>query len=52
VVQADSSAAETDYLLSIAQQHPSISAVVGWAELSSPDTEWILRPQQQIGFMA
>jgi L-fuconolactonase len=36
-VQADQSENETQYLLSLAEQHPFIKAVVGWADFRSPD---------------
>jgi L-fuconolactonase len=35
-VQARESAAETDWLLGLADRHPSILAVVGWADLCDP----------------
>lgn len=37
VVQADQSEAETDFLLSAAEQNPWIKGVVGWVNLISPD---------------
>jgi L-fuconolactonase len=36
-VQADESAAETRFLLDLAEQHSFIKGVVGWADLSAPD---------------
>lgn len=36
-VQADQSEAETDFLLSLASQHPFIRGVVGWIDLRAPD---------------
>lgn len=36
-VQADQSENETQYLLSLAEQHPFIKAVVGWVDFRSPD---------------
>lgn len=38
-VQADETTAETDYLLTLADQHDFIKAVVGWTDLKSPDAE-------------
>ena len=35
-VQADQSENETKYLLSLAEEHPFIKAVVGWVDLRSP----------------
>lgn len=35
-VQARTEAVETDFLLDLAAQHPSILGVVGWADLASP----------------
>ena len=42
-VQAEQSAAETQWLLSLADAHPFIRGVVGWADLQSPDVEAELR---------
>ena len=39
LVQAAASDAETDYLLSLAQEHPSIAGVVGWVDLSNHKLE-------------
>jgi len=36
VVQADNTLAETDWLLSLAEQHPFIAGVVGWVDLVDP----------------
>jgi L-fuconolactonase len=36
-VQAEQSAAETDFLLELAHQHPFIKGVVGWIDLCQPD---------------
>jgi L-fuconolactonase len=36
-IQADQSRAETDFLLSLAAQHPSIRGVVGWIDLRAAD---------------
>lgn len=36
VVQAAPSAAETEFLLTLATQHPSIKGVVGWVDLADP----------------
>jgi L-fuconolactonase len=36
-VQADQSDLETRFLLSLAEQHPSILGVVGWVDLCAPD---------------
>jgi L-fuconolactonase len=36
VVQASNSLAETDWLLSLAEQHPFIAGVVGWVDLMDP----------------
>ncbi len=36
-VQADQSENETQYLLSLAEQHPFIKAVVGWVDFRSPE---------------
>jgi len=36
LVQASNSLAETDWLLSLAEQHPSIAGVVGWVDLMNP----------------
>nr|WP_315241388.1 amidohydrolase family protein [uncultured Albidiferax sp.] len=38
-VQARTEAAETDFLLDLAAQNPSILGVVGWADLASPSLE-------------
>jgi L-fuconolactonase len=38
-VQARESAAETDWLLGLADRHPSILAVVGWADLCDPSVD-------------
>jgi len=37
VVQAAESIAETDFMLGLAAQHPSILGVVGWLDLHAPD---------------
>ncbi|MFD0616875.1 amidohydrolase family protein [Paenibacillus sp. GCM10027629] len=37
VVQAAESIAETDFMLGLAAQHPSILGVVGWLDLNAPD---------------
>jgi L-fuconolactonase len=37
VVQAAATVAETDFLLGLASEHPSISGVVGWLDVESPD---------------
>jgi L-fuconolactonase len=39
VVQAEQSVAETEWLLTLAEKHPSIRGVVGWADLQSPAVE-------------
>lgn len=36
-VQADQSAEETKFLLSLSKKHPEIVGVVGWVDLQSPD---------------
>jgi L-fuconolactonase len=36
LVQASNSLAETDWLLSLAEQHPFIAGVVGWVDLTDP----------------
>jgi len=36
-VQADSSEAETDFLLDLAERHPFIAGVVGWVDLRAPN---------------
>jgi L-fuconolactonase len=38
-VQARESIAETDWLLALADRHPVICAVVGWADLCDPDVD-------------
>jgi len=38
-VQARSTAAETEFLLELAERHPFVSAVVGWVDLRSPAIE-------------
>jgi L-fuconolactonase len=38
-VQARTLAAETDFLLQLAEQHPMVVGVVGWADLAAPDLE-------------
>lgn len=37
LVQAAETVAETDYLLELAETHPSICGVVGWLDLESPE---------------
>ncbi|MBT0570611.1 amidohydrolase family protein [Curvibacter sp. CHRR-16] len=50
-VQARISVAETDFLLSLAAQHPHIVGVVGWADLASPQLATdVERWQQQSAF--
>ena len=39
LVQADSSTAETAWLLELANQNPTIAGVVGWVELAATDLE-------------
>lgn len=38
LVQAATTVAETEYLLSLANQHPFIAGVVGWVDMDEPDT--------------
>jgi L-fuconolactonase len=42
VVQTCQTLEETRWLLELAERHPSILGVVGWADLSSPDLRWQL----------
>lgn len=42
LVQATDTEAETDYLLSLAEQHDWIAGVVGWIDLSDPSREPVL----------
>src|SRR5688572_22207399 len=39
VVQAAATVAETDFLLELAAEHPSIAGVVGWLDVEVPDFE-------------
>ena len=39
VVQAADTVAETEYLLTLAEQHDSIAGVVGWLDMESPNFE-------------
>ncbi len=47
VVQSDQSPAENRFQLENAERHPFIKAVVGWADLQSPDLDAQLRAYQQ-----
>lgn len=44
LVQAATSVAETDYLLSLADQHTFIAGVVGWIDMDAPDALAQLAP--------
>jgi len=37
VVQAAATLAETDFLLGLAREHPSVAGVVGWLDVEAPD---------------
>jgi len=48
-VQARSSQEETEFLLTLAERHPIVSAVVGWVDLRSPRIEAELERLRQRG---
>ncbi len=47
LVQADSSTAETAWLLELAKQNPTIAGVVGWVNLAVGDLEITLNAFQE-----
>ena len=48
VVQAAATVAETDFLLDLAAEHPSIAGVVGWLDVEAPDFESALARYERL----